>query len=123
LGKWRNRFSANQSTAVCHLNPYFSNQTTKHLTMKKKLSISVVIFLCLAVLSCSSKKETAASIAQKWCELNAKEYKADGDAKEAAKTARKKFEDEMKGKYEKDEAFMKEIGKEVEKCEDASEGK
>lgn len=92
--------------------------------MKKKLSISVVILLCVAVLSCGSKKETAASIAQKWCDLNAKAYKAaDGDAKEAAKMARKKFEDEMKAKYEKDEAFMKEIGKEVEKCEDASEGR
>jgi hypothetical protein len=46
--------------------------------MKKKLSISVVILLCLTVLSCGSKKETAASIAQHWCELNAKEHKAAG---------------------------------------------
>ena len=92
--------------------------------MKKKLSISVVILLCLTVLSCGSKKETAASIAQHWCELNAKEHKApDGEAKEAAKMARKKFEDQMESKYKKDEAFMKEIGKEVEKCEDASEGR
>ena len=84
--------------------------------MKKKLSISVAILLAVAVLSCGSKKESAASIAQKWCELNAKEHQAtDEGAKEAAKTARKKFEEEMKAKYEKDEAFMKEIGKEVEK--------
>jgi hypothetical protein len=47
----------------------------------------------------------------------------DGAEYEAAKAARKKFENEMKAKYEKDEAFMKEIGKEVEKCEDASEGR
>ena len=91
--------------------------------MKKKLSISVAILLCVAVLSCGSKKETAASIAQKWCDLNAKVHKADGDAKEAAEMTRKKFEKEMKAKYESDEAFMKEIGKEVEKCEDASEGR
>ena len=64
--------------------------------MKKKLSISVVILLCVAVLSCGSKKETAASIAQKWCDLNAKAYKAtDGAAKEAAEMARKKFENEI----------------------------
>lgn len=92
--------------------------------MKKKLSISVVILLCMAVLSCGSKKETASSIAQKWCDLNAREHKAtDEGAKETAKTARKKYEDEMEAKYKKDEAFMKEIGKEVEKCEDASEGR
>ena len=91
--------------------------------MKKKLSIGVAILFCVAVLSCGSKKESAASIARHWCELNAKEHKADGDAKEAAKTARKKFEADMRAKYEKDEAFMKEIGKEVEKCEDASEGR
>ncbi|HMK26494.1 MAG TPA: hypothetical protein VK483_10730 [Chitinophagaceae bacterium] len=93
--------------------------------MKKKLSISIAIVLSIAVLSCGSKKETATSIAQKWCELNAKEHRAaDGGSEyEAAKAARKKFEDEMEAKYKKDEAFMKEIGKEVEKCEDASEGR
>ena len=91
--------------------------------MKKKLSTSVAILLCVALLSCGGKKETAASIAQHWCELNAKEHKADGDAKEAAKAARKKFEEEMQAKYQKDEAFMKEVGKEVEKCEEASEGR
>ena len=93
--------------------------------MRKKLSISVAILFCVAVLSCGSKKETAASIAQQWCDLNAKVHKAeDGSAAyETARTARKKFEEEMQSKYEKDEAFMKEIGVEVEKCEDASEGK
>ncbi len=92
--------------------------------MKKKLSISVVILLCVAVLSCGSKKETAASIAQKWCDLNAKAYKAtDGAAKEAAEMARKKFENEIEAKYKGDEAFKKELEKEVEKCEDASEGR
>lgn len=93
--------------------------------MKKKLSISVVIFLCVAVLSCGSKKETAASIAQKWCELNAKVHNApDGGSEYAkAKMAREKFEKEMEGKYKSNEAFMKEIEKEVNKCEDASEGR
>lgn len=92
--------------------------------MKKKLSISAVILLCITVLSCGSKKETAASIAQKWCDLNAKAYKAtDGASKEAAEMVRKKFEKEMEAKYKSNEAFMKEIEKEVNKCEDASEGR
>jgi len=92
--------------------------------MKKKLSISVIILLCIAVLSCGSKKETAASIAKKWCALNAKAYKAtDGAAKEAAEMALDKFETELEAKYKSDEAFMDKIDKEVEKCEDASEGR
>ena len=93
--------------------------------MKKKLSISVVIFLCLAVLSCSSKKETAASIAQKWCDLNAKVRKAadGGPEYDAAKMARKNFENEMQSKYKDNKVFMDEVGKEVEKCETASEGR
>ncbi len=93
--------------------------------MKKKLSISVVIFLCIAVLSCGSKKETAASIAQKWCELNAKVHNApDGGPEYAkAKMAREKFEKEMEGKYKDNKVFMDEVGKEVEKCEAASEGR
>jgi hypothetical protein len=92
--------------------------------MKKKLSISVVILLCVAVLSCGSKKETAASVAQKWCDLNAKVHKAtDGAAKDAAEMARKEFENKMEAKYKGDEAFEKALRMEVEKCEDASEGR
>jgi hypothetical protein len=37
--------------------------------------------------------------------------------------ARKKFEKEMEGKYKSNEAIMKEIEKEVEKCECAPEGR
>jgi len=95
-----------------------------HLQMKKKLAFASALLLCIVIISCGSKKETAASIAQKWCDLNAKVYKAtDESAKEAAEMVRKKFEEDMKVKYEKDEAFMNEVGKEVEKCEDASEGR
>ena len=92
--------------------------------MKKKLSFSVAILLCIAVLSCGSKKETAASVAQKWCELNAKVHNATDDAaKDAAKMARKEFENKMEAKYKGDEAFKKELEKEVNKCEAASEGR
>ena len=92
--------------------------------MKKNLINLGVAFLCIAFLSCGSKKESAASVAQKWCDLNGKEYKAaEGAEKDAAKKKRKEFEENMKEKYNKDEAFMNEIGKEIEKCEDASEGR
>lgn len=91
--------------------------------MKKSLQVFPIVLLCLSLLSCGGK-ESASSIAKKWCELNGKAYKAaDGPEKEAAKAAVDKFEKEMEDKYKKDEAFMKEIGKEVEKCEDASEGR
>ncbi len=92
--------------------------------MKKNLWGAALLTCCIILFSCGSKKETAASIAQKWCDLNAKAYKAaEGPAKEAAEAARTTFEDEMKVKYKDNDAFMKEVGKEVEKCEDASEGK
>ena len=92
--------------------------------MKKNWISSISVILCFFIISCSSKKETAASIAQKWCDLNEKVYKATDDAaKDAAKAVRKSFEKEMEAKYKDDQAFLDEVGKEVEKCEDASEGK
>jgi uncharacterized protein YjbJ (UPF0337 family) len=89
---------------------------------KKTITLGVAI-AALLISSCGGGKETAASIAQKWCDLNGKAYKAEGAAKEAAKAAKDKFEKEMEAKYKSDKAFMDEIGKEVEKCEDASEGR
>ncbi len=92
--------------------------------MKKKILSAAFILSCIALLSCGSKKETAASIAQKWCDLNAKAYKAaEGTEKVAAEKARSAFENEIEAKYKGDEAFMKEVETEVEKCEDASEGR
>lgn len=92
--------------------------------MKKKILSAAFILTCITLLSCGSKKETAASIAQKWCDLNAKAYKAaDGTEKENAEKARRAYENEIEAKYKGDEAFMKEVETEVEKCEDASEGR
>jgi maltose-binding protein MalE len=90
--------------------------------MKKNLFTIAVFALCLSLTACSGKK-SAASVAKEWCELNAKVHNAEGEAKDAAKVARDKFEKEMEAKYKDDKDFMKEIGKEVEKCEDASEGR
>lgn len=79
--------------------------------------------VALLLASCGGKKETAASIAQKWCDLNGKAHKAEGAAKEAAEAALNKYENEMEEKYKDNKAFLKEIENEAEKCEDASEGK
>jgi hypothetical protein len=91
--------------------------------MKRSTLQLAVLLLAFSLLSCGGK-ETAASIAKKWCDLNGKVFKAaEGAEKDAAKAARKAFEQSMEEKYKSDEAFMKEIQAEAEKCEDASEGK
>jgi uncharacterized lipoprotein NlpE involved in copper resistance len=91
--------------------------------MKKKLTVAVAILLSITIMSCGSKKETPASVAQKWCDLNAKAHKASDADKAAAEKTREKFEKDMETKYKDDKDFMKEVEKEVEKCEDASEGR
>jgi hypothetical protein len=92
--------------------------------MKKMNLVLLLIVFSLSITACGGKKESAASIAKDWCDLNGKAYKAaEGAEKEAAEKARTAFEEKMVEKYGKDKAFMDEIGKEVEKCEDASEGK
>ncbi|MCX6318939.1 MAG: hypothetical protein NTW29_16795 [Bacteroidetes bacterium] len=92
--------------------------------MKRLLLPVMALFLGLALISCGGKKQSASSIAQEWCDLNGKAYKAaEGPEKEAAEKARDKFEKDMEEKYKDNKAFMDEIGKEVEKCEDASEGR
>lgn len=92
--------------------------------MKLKLTSLSALLIAFTLLSCGGGKETAASIAKKWCGLNAKVTQAaEGTAKDAAKAAREKFENEMEAKYKGDEKFMKEIEVEVEKCEAASEGR
>lgn len=91
--------------------------------MKLKLPV-LILGLAILLLAACSGKETAKSIARKWCDLNAKAYKAaDGTAKDAAKAALKQYEDKIEAKYKDNEAFMKEVEAEVEKCEDASEGR
>lgn len=91
--------------------------------MKRVTILMLAVSTILVLTACGGGKRSAASIAQEWCDLNAKVHKAEGTAKEEAEKTREKFEKDMEAKYEKDEAFMKEIGKEVEKCEDASEGR
>lgn len=88
---------------------------------KNMLSLAAAALILLA--SCSDKKQSASSVAQQWCDLNGKVYRADESSKESAKAALKKFEDDIEAKYKNDKAFMDEVGKEVEKCEDASEGR
>lgn len=91
--------------------------------MNKNLLILFMFVITLTLASCGGGKKSASSIAQEWCKLNGKASKATGAEKVSAEAALNKFENEMEAKYKGDEAFMKEIEKEAEKCEDASEGK
>lgn len=90
--------------------------------MKRKILNGAIVLVCSLLFACSDKKD-AASIAKKWCDLNGKVAKAEGDAKEAARKALNDYENEMEAKYKNDDAFMKEIEREAEKCEAASEGR
>jgi len=90
----------------------------------KKIFIPVIVMASAILFFACSSKETAQSIAKEWCDLNAKVYKAeDGPLKEAAIAARKNFEEKMQEKYKDQKEFMDEVGREVEKCEAASEGR
>ncbi len=92
--------------------------------MKKDFLSLPLIVMTLALVSCGGGKESAASVATKWCDLNGKAHKAaEGADKEAAKASLDKFEKEMENKYKSDTAFMAEVEKEVNKCEAASEGR
>ena len=93
--------------------------------MNKVITWSLSLFLSIALLSCGSK-QSASSIAQKWCDLNGKAHRAaatGGAELDKAQSEVKKFENEMEAKYKNDPAFMKEIERETEKCEAASEGR
>jgi len=93
--------------------------------MKKYLIGIFALAFCISLNSCGGKGNASPkSIAEKWCDLNGKVARATSDEeKDKAKAARKKYEDEMDEKYGKDEAMKKQIADEVEKCEDASEGR
>jgi hypothetical protein len=90
--------------------------------MKTLTSLALGIF-CLSLVACGGK-ESAESVAKKWCSLNAKVHQAKDDAeKDAAKAERKKYEDQMDSKYKDDKDMQQKIAVEVEKCEGASEGR
>jgi hypothetical protein len=91
--------------------------------MQKIMMVSMLAGI-LFLTACSSKKETAASLGKKWCELNAKVHNAkEGPEKQAAEMALDKFEEGIEKKYETNREFLKEVENEAEKCEDASEGR
>ena len=93
--------------------------------MKRKLIIPVTAAICFAFAACGGGKQTPESIAKKWCELNAKLHQADdgGPGYQKAKTALNDYENKIDDKYGKDAAFMDKVDEEIEKCEDASEGR
>jgi hypothetical protein len=84
---------------------------------------SACLLMATVFISCGNAN-TPEALAKKWCELNAKVHNAASDEeKDKARDEREKFEDELESKYKNDEAFMKKLEEEVEKCEDASEGR
>lgn len=93
--------------------------------MKKKMIAPLLPGILILLAACGGGKQTPESIAKEWCELNAKIHQAPdgGPEYEKAKDARKAFEKKIESKYGKDESFMKKVEQEVEKCEDASEGR
>jgi hypothetical protein len=93
--------------------------------MTRKLTIPVIAVICFAFTACSGSKQTPESIAKEWCELNAKLHRAEdgGPAYAKAKEAIGKYENNIEAKYGKDAAFMDKVEEEIEKCEDASEGR
>lgn len=92
--------------------------------MKKKILLMTALSTTLVFASCGGGEETPESVAKQWCDLNAKIHSASSDAdKEAAKEAQNKFENDMEAKYKGNDEFMEKVEQEVEKCEDASEGR
>lgn len=92
--------------------------------MKMKSFLLLTFCSGLIFCSCGGGEDTPESIAKKWCELNAKVHNAGSDdEKEKAKSEREKFENDIEAKHKGDDAFMKKVEEEVEKCEDASEGR
>ena len=91
--------------------------------MVKIITKLFAVMICVSFIACSGK-ESAKSIAQKWCDLNGKVARSTTDEeRRLARASREEFEKEMEAKHKGDEALMKEVRKEVEKCENASEGK
>lgn len=89
----------------------------------KKILLLPVIAVCLFFVACNNS-DSPKSIAQKWCDLNAKVAKADNaEAREKALKERKEYEDKIEKKYKNDTAMSRKVNDEVEKCEGASEGK
>jgi hypothetical protein len=89
----------------------------------KKLTLAACTFGLLFFASCGGGTDTPEGAAAKWCELNKKAHDAKDDAaKEAARKEMNDFENEIEEKHKGDEAFMKKVEEEAEKCEGESEG-
>lgn len=66
--------------------------------------------IMLFVFASCGGKQSAETIAKKWCSLTAQLKSAASDAeKDKAREARKAYEREIEGKYKSDEAFMSKL--------------
>ena len=110
--------------------------------MKRSIVYLAFLAAVFALPACSNKKKddsktenketngktsitsgTPAAVAAEWCALNERVTFASEADKEKAKAKLKEFENDMETRYKDDQAFLEEVEKEVEKCEDASEGR
>lgn len=90
----------------------------------KRTCLGLVMALSFFFIACSGGSESAESIAKKWCDLNSKVHKAaNPEDKEKAEQARKDYEQSIEDKYKSDTTMREAVMREVEKCEDASEGR
>ena len=91
--------------------------------MKKQILLILAIS-CAAIIACNNKSESAASIAKEWCDLNGKVAKANTPEEKAkAEEKRREYEKKIEEKYKTDTVMRNQVMVEVEKCEDASEGR
>ena len=99
-------------------------KTSKTYNMLKRTTFLSLLVSLLFLVSCGGGKTTPASVAQNWCDLNSKVYKASNEAERVeAEATRKKYEKDIEEKHKADNNFMIEVEKEIEKCEKASEGR
>ena len=90
----------------------------------KKIAIGLFTLSVFLIACSGGGKESAESIAKKWCDLNSKVDKATSpDDKDKAEQARRDYEKSIEEKYKTDTAMRDAVMREVEKCEDASEGR
>jgi hypothetical protein len=93
--------------------------------MKRNPIVFLVLTLGILFASCNNGgEETPESIAKQWCDLNGKVARATTpEEKEKAEKNRKEYEEKIDKKYKDNEEMRKKVEVEVEKCEDASEGR
>jgi cell division protein FtsB len=75
----------------------------------KTIPLLALVVGGLFIATCGGGKQSAASVADKWCKMTADLKKAEGEARDKLREERKAFENEIEQKHGKDEAFMSKL--------------